>query len=279
MSWCSVTADVKPEDVKNDDPKSNLKDGKDEVFCRAQKHDTLEDCVLTENTPGDASSQKSMDCGSEGGPDESVIADNGSDTGQKHFSNGQKSKRSSSAGPHPVKTTCVAAHSPNPKLTLCLSNSPRKGISTPSDVEMLSPDSPISKAVLVSNYSDKDHDGSTCTEDSSFAKLKESQQVVRDSVSGCLAKDSVHLAAMGTEEAEIAECSGSSDMSQDLSGSQSGAIFERYMIKFPLLCNAVCVLWIANHLFLWVVAHLCSQYHSVIVWYTDLLSSILPFCL
>lgn len=274
MSGFSVTADVKPEDVKNDDPKSNLTDGKDEVFCRAQKHDTTKDFVLTENTQGDASSQKSMDCGSEGGPDESVIADSRSNTAQTHFSNGQKSKRSSSPGPHPVKTTCVAAHSPVPKLTLCLSYSPRKGISTPSDVEMLSPDSPISKTMLVNNYSDTDHDGSTCAEDSSFVKVMESQQVVTDSDSGCLAKDRVHLVAMGTEDAEIAECSGSTDMSQDLIGSQSGAIFERYLTKFPLLCNTLCVLWIVNHLSC-VVAPLCSRCPSVIAWDTDLFFSVL----
>lgn len=264
-----MTAEFKPEDVKNDDPKSNLTDGKDEVFCRAKQHDTTKDCALTENTQGDASSQKSMDCGSAGGPDESVIAGSRSNAAQTHFSNGQKSKRSSSPGPHPVKTTCVAAHSPNPKLILCHSNSPRKGVSTPSDVEMLSPDSPISKTMLVNSYSDKDHDGSTCTEDFAKAQVMESQPFVRDSDSGCSAKDRVHLVAMGTEDAEIAECSGSSDMSQELIGSQSGAIFERYLSIFSLLCTTLCFMD-SESSFLLCRTPLCSQSPSVIVWCTDL---------
>ncbi|XP_076599395.1 poly(ADP-ribose) glycohydrolase isoform X2 [Chaetodon auriga] len=136
----SVTAEVKPEDVKNDVPKTNLTDGKEELFCGAEKHDTSKDCMLTENRQDDAASQKLMDCGS----------------------------------------------------------------------------------------ADKDHDASACPEDSGFlkAQVMESQQFVKDSDSGCSAKDRVHLVAVGTEDAEIAECSGSSDMSQDLIGSQSDAIFE-----------------------------------------------------
>ncbi|XP_070834149.1 poly(ADP-ribose) glycohydrolase isoform X1 [Chaetodon trifascialis] len=224
----SVTAEVKPEDVKNDVPKTNLTDGKEELFCGVEKHDTSKDCMLTENRQHDAASQKLMDCGSAGGLDECVLSGSRSNAAQTHCSNGQKSKRSISPGPHPVKTTCFSAHSPNPKLILCLSNSPRKGVSTPSDVEMLSPDSPIPKTMLVNNSTDKDHDGSACLEDSGFlkAQVMESQQFVKDSDSGCSAKDRVHLVAMGTEDAEIAECSGSSDMSQDLIGSQSDAIFE-----------------------------------------------------
>lgn len=231
LSCCSVTADVEPEDVKNDVPKTNITGGKEELFCGAEKHDTSKDCLLSENRQDDAASQKSMDCGSAGGLDECVLTGSRSNTAQTHCSNGQKSKRSSSPGPHPVKTTCFPAHSPNPKLILCLSNSPRKGVSMPSDVEMLSPDSPITKTMLVNNSADKDHDGSACPEDSGFAKAQvmESQQFVKDSDSGCSTKDMVHLVALGTEDAEIAECSGSSDMSQDLIGSQSGAIFERYL--------------------------------------------------
>ena len=151
-------------------------------------------------------------------------------TAQTHCSNGQKSKRSSSPGPHPVKTTCVAAHSPNPKLTLCLSISPGKGVSTPSDVEMLSPDSPVCKTLPVNNSADRDRDGSACAEDSGFTKaqVKEAQQFVKDSDSGGSDKERVNQLAMGAEDAEMAECSGSSDMSQDLIGGQSGATFERY---------------------------------------------------
>ncbi|XP_054455815.1 poly(ADP-ribose) glycohydrolase [Anoplopoma fimbria] len=215
----SVTSEVKPEEVKNDVPKTNFEqtDGKDE--CGPQKNDTTKDCALMESMQDDAASQTSVDCGSAGGLDESVLADSSSDTALTLCSNGQKSKRSSSPGYHPVKTTCVAAHSSNPKLTLSLSNSPRKGVSTPtSDVEMLSPDSPICKTTFGNSSADKDHDGSACAEDS--------QQFVKYSNSGCSAKEKVHLVAMGSEDAEKAEYSGSSDMSQDLIGSQSGALFE-----------------------------------------------------
>ncbi|XP_078128609.1 poly(ADP-ribose) glycohydrolase [Sander vitreus] len=222
----SMADEIKPEDVKNDVPTTKLTDG---TVCEPQKSDTFKDCALTENMQDDVASQTSMDCGSAGGLDESVFTGSRSNTAPTSCSNGQKSKRSTSPGPHPVKTTGVAAHAPNPKLTLCLSNSPKKGVSTPSDVEMLSPDSPICKTMFVTS-SDKDLGGSACAEDSGFAK--ESQQFVKDSDSGCLAKEKVHLVAMGTEDAEIAEYSGSSDMSQDLIGSQSGALFERVSFTF-----------------------------------------------
>ncbi|XP_023261540.1 poly(ADP-ribose) glycohydrolase-like [Seriola lalandi dorsalis] len=230
----SVTAEVKPDGVKNDVPQTKLPDGKDELFCGPQKYDTAKDSVPTENTQDDIASQNSMDCGSAGGLDESGLAGSRSNTAQTHCSNGQKSKRPSSPGPHPVKTTCVGAHSQNPKLTLCLSISPMKGGSTPSDVEMLSPDSPICKTMLINNSADKDHGGSACADDSGFAKAQvvESQQFVNDSDSGSSAKERAHLVAMGTEDAEVAECSGSSNMSQDLLRSQTGAIFES--ISFAL---------------------------------------------
>ena len=79
-----MTADVKPEDVKNDVPKTNLTDGKDELFCGAEKHDTTKDCALTENTQDDPASQKSMDCGSAGGLDESVLTGSRSNSAQTH---------------------------------------------------------------------------------------------------------------------------------------------------------------------------------------------------
>lgn len=261
-----MTAEVKPEDVKNPT------DVKDEVLCAAKQPDTVKDCSQTENTAVDESSQKLMDCGSASGPDESVIAGSRSNTAQIHISNGQKCRRSSSPSPHPVKTTCVTTHSPNPKLILCLSNSPRKGVSTPSDVEMLSPDSPVSKTVLVNNYSDKDHDGSTCVEDTSFAKAQvmESQPLVKDSDSGCSAKDRGHLVAMGTEDAEIAECSDSSEMRQDLIGRQSGAFFERYLSTFSLLCTTLFVLQLENPVSGCVTPPLCSQCPLVIMWFLDL---------
>lgn len=226
-----MTAEDKPEDVKNDAPKTISADEKDNLLCVEEKHDTTKDSGLTESTRDGAPSQKLMDCGSAGGLDESVSTDSRSNTAQTHCSNGQKSKRSSSPGPHPVKTTCVAAHSPNPKLNLSLNNSPKKGVNTPSDVEMLSPDSPTSKMPFVNNSADKDHDGIACAKNPDFAKAQviESQQFVKVTDSGCLAKDKVHLVTIGNEDADMAECSGSSDMSQDIIGSHSGANFKRYL--------------------------------------------------
>ncbi|XP_029305779.1 poly(ADP-ribose) glycohydrolase [Cottoperca gobio] len=221
----SVTAEVKPEGVTNDVPEPNLTDEKDELYCGPPGDDTTKDCGQMENTQDEMASQTSMDCGSAGGLDESVLAGSRSDTAQTHCSNGQKSKRSTSPGSLPVTTTCVATHSPNPKLTICLTDSPGKGVSTPSDVEMLSPDSPICKTMLVNSSADKVHDCSACAEDSGSAK--ESQQFVKDCDSECPAVENVHQVATGTEDAEKAECSGSSDMSQDLTGSQSGAPIER----------------------------------------------------
>ncbi len=226
-----MTAEVKSEDVKNDTSITKSADEKDELFCEEEKHDSTKDCTLTEKTLDGAASQKAMDCVSAGEPEESGLAGSRSNTAQTHCSNGQKSKRSTSPGPHPVKTTCVAAHSPNPQLFLCLSNSPRKGVNTPSDVEMLSPESPLSKITFVNNSADKDQDGIACAENPGFAKAQviESQQFVKDTDSGCLAKDRVHLVAIGNEDADMAECSGSSDMSQDITGSHSGANFKRYL--------------------------------------------------
>lgn len=246
-----MTADVKPEDLKKDVPKTNLTDEKDELFCGPQKHD--KDCVITADTQGDVASENSMDGGSAGGLDDSGLPSSGSNTAQTHCSNGQKSKRPGSPGPHPVKTTCVAAHAPNPKLTLCLSNSPRKGVSTPSDVEMLSPDSPVCKTLLVNNSADRDRDGSTCVEDSGCAKAQ-----VKDCDSGSSAKERVHQVAMGTEDAEIAECSGSSDMSQDIIGSQSS--FERYIFTSP-----GATFFLLGHISYCVLAPLCSQFLPVIL--------------
>ncbi|XP_032397276.1 poly(ADP-ribose) glycohydrolase [Etheostoma spectabile] len=211
-SQSSMAAEIKPEEVKNDVPTTNLTDA---TLCLPQKSDNLKDYALTENMQDDVASQTLMDCGSEDGLDESVLTGSRSNTAPSSCSNGQKSKRPTSPGPHPVKTTGVAAHSPNPKLTLCLSNSPKKGVSTPSDVEMLSPDSPICKTLFVTSSADKDLEGSACTEDSGFTK--EPQQFVSDS--GCSAKEKGHLA-------DDAEYSGSSDMSQ------SGALFERVSFAF-----------------------------------------------
>ncbi|KAK5854060.1 hypothetical protein PBY51_015162 [Eleginops maclovinus] len=222
-SQTSESAEVQPDGLKNDVPNTNLSDGKDELFCGPQKNDTSKDCAQMENSQGEVASQASMDCDSAGGLDESTPAGSGCNSAQSHCSNGQKSNRSTSPGPHLVKTTCVAAHSPNPKLTLCLNSSPTV-VSTPSDVEMLSPNSPICTTMLVNSSADKVHDDSACAEDSSSAK--ESQKCVKDSDSECSAKENLNPVSTGTEDAEIAEHSGSSDRSQDLAGSQSGELFE-----------------------------------------------------
>ncbi|KAG7216326.1 hypothetical protein INR49_021730 [Caranx melampygus] len=200
----SVTAEVKPEGVKNDVTQTKSTDGKDELFCEVHKHDSTKDSLPTESMQDDMASQNSMDCGSVGGLDESGLAGTRSNATQANCSNGQKSKRPSSPGPHPVKATCVDALSPNPKLTLCLSSSPKKGVITPGDVEMLSPDSPICKTMLINNSADKDHDGSVCAEDSGSAKAQvvDSQQFVNDSDCGSLAKERAQLVTMGTEDAE-----------------------------------------------------------------------------
>lgn len=218
----SATSEVKPDDVTNDVPTPDLTEGKDEVCSGPEKHDATKDCGLTENSQDDAASQKSMDCVPAGVPDESVVAGGGSDDTQTRCSNGQKSIRSSSPGP----LTYIPAHSPNPKLDLPFTNSPRKGVSASTDVEMRSPDSPTCKTPFFNASADKVDGGSVCAEDSSFAKshVVDSQQFVKDSDSECSAKDRVHQVPMGTEDAEKAECSRSSDMSQGLIGSHSDAI-------------------------------------------------------
>lgn len=222
---CSLTAEVKPEDAKKDVPLSNLTDGKDKPFCESQKSDTTNMCCAAENLHDDVASQNSMDFVS--ALDESPLTGSGNNASQTQCSNGQKSKRPSSPGPHPVKTTCVAAQSPNPKLTLCL-RSPKKVAGTPSDVEMLSPDSPVCKPMLISSSADKDYDVDASVE----TQVMKSQQTVRDSDSGSLDKEPVLPVAMGTHDAEKAECSGSSDKSLELIESKLGSSLQRYLLTF-----------------------------------------------
>lgn len=205
-------------------PKTNLTDGGDELLCGPQKQDN--DCVITRDTQDDKAS--SMILGSAGVVDDSPMM---SDPVPTLSSNGQESKRPSSPSPPPVKTTCDAALSPNPKLNCCHSNSPRMSVGTSSDVEMKSPDSPVDKMVVINNSADKDGDGSASAEDSSSAMSQgvEGQQIVQASDSESLAKEKGHLVSTEPEDAVMAECSGSSDMSQDLSTSKSGETFERYL--------------------------------------------------
>lgn len=214
----------------NDDLKTNLTDEKDELFCGLPMCDTTEDLIQTENTQDDLASQPLMVSGSGCALDESDSAGSRNNASQTQYSNGYKSKRPSSPGPHPNKTTCIESES---KLTLCLTNSPKKDASTSNDVEMLSPESPVGISNLFKSSADKEHEGSACAEETDSAKAKvESQEFVDNSVSESLTKDRPHVVAMGNQDAEIAECSGLSDMSQDLIGIQCGVISERYVLTF-----------------------------------------------
>lgn len=228
---CSLITEVKPEGVTNDSP--NTTERKDDIFSRTKNQDMAEDCTLTENTQGDESSQDMMDCGSVGGLNESVTPGNRSSTAQTHYSNGQKTKRSNSPGPHPVKASCVA---PNQSAKSIL-----KGANTHCEVDMQSPDSPISKGVLVNSSLDKDQYGATYELDSSFteSQVMESQPFGEDCDSECSSKDKAPLDAMGKEDAEVSDCSGTCEMmSQEFSESQSAEIVERYCIP-------------SVHIFLW----------------------------
>lgn len=217
----SLAADIKPEGLKDDVP--NSIDKKDEDLCVAKTGDISKDCAQTGSTQEVPSSQQSMDCGSAGELEQSDSNDK-NNLAETQFSNGQKSKSPSSPGPQPAKANCVNTDSANPKLFLCLNNSPRKDVSTPSDVEMLSPTSPVSKSTFI-NCSDKDQDCTTCEQDSSFARSQEveSQDFHRGNNSGCSAKDEVQQVASETEEAEIAETRGACDIIK----SPSFANFER----------------------------------------------------
>ncbi|XP_034040439.1 poly(ADP-ribose) glycohydrolase isoform X2 [Thalassophryne amazonica] len=212
----SVTAEVEPECIKSEIPSANFVDEKDELFHGPQTCETTKANAVTEDMQDDVPSQNSMSCGSAG------------DLGESGYVSCQKTKRTSFPGPHTVQTTCFAAHSPNPKLTLCLSSTPKKNSG---DEEMLSPDSPNCKTMMVINSVDKDHDVTASAEDFGIAQAQVTGSQ-RDLNCGGLAKERICVDATGTEEAELAECSGSSDVSQALTGSQSDPDCER--ISLPL---------------------------------------------
>ncbi|KAM9848089.1 poly(ADP-ribose) glycohydrolase [Aulostomus maculatus] len=203
----SLTDVDKPESVENNVPKTNDKDGQEELFSGPQK----QDCAQTRKY-GVASS---ADCGSAGVLDDSGLTSIRSNNAPTHCSNGQKSKRPSSPGPPPVRTSCVDPNSPKLQLS-GLRTSPGKGVCTSSDVEMLSPDSPSGKTLLANNFADNDGNSSVCEDGPAMAQGKESQQLVKEPVSGSLGEERVHLVAMGTADAEVAECSGLYDMSQSV---------------------------------------------------------------
>ncbi|XP_005801698.2 poly(ADP-ribose) glycohydrolase-like [Xiphophorus maculatus] len=216
----SLTDDPRPEDIKSDVQQT---DAKGEL----QTSDQTKDHIPSENTPDGLACLNSADCVSAGVGDESGTSESRSD--QTHNSNGQKLRRASSPGPHPVKTSCVAAHPSNAKLTRCLSNSPTKISGIPNDVEMLSPDSPPCDTV-VNSLSDCCDGPVGCAEDSAKDPGLKSQQVVKDSDSGSLTQEKVCPVTTSTEEEDAAmgECSGSSDMSQDLIESKPAAISKSF---------------------------------------------------
>lgn len=220
----SLAADIKPEDLKDDVPNTNVTDKKDEDLRGAKTLDISKDCAQTGSTQGVPSSQQLVDFGPAGGLEQSDSTSDKNSSADAQFSNGQKSKRPSSSGPQRTKATCVAADSSNRKIILCLNNSPRKDGSTPSDVEMLSPTSPVSKSTFIT-CSDKDQDCSASEQDSSFAMSQEldSQYFHSDNNSGCSAKDGVQQVATETEEAEITDSRGACGLIE----SPSFANFER----------------------------------------------------
>ncbi|XP_029962694.1 poly(ADP-ribose) glycohydrolase [Salarias fasciatus] len=215
----SVTAEVKPEEVTDDIAKTSQTDEK-ELFD-SQLSDTTKDGAPTESTCDDVASQTSMDCGSASELDDSVLVCDRDKPALTHCSNGQKSQRPSSPSSHHVKTFSVDS---TPK-SVCLST--KKVTNTLSEVEMHSPDSPVCKNMIVNNCEDKACDGSNLPDDSGSAKAPvESRQSYKESDPGSLAEDKVHLDAIGSKDAEMAECSGSSSMSQDLLNSHSSAFPE-----------------------------------------------------
>lgn len=232
-----MTNDSKPEDLGNNVPQTNATDGDDELFCGPQKQDN--DCVMSGGTQDDRPS--SMDCASAGGIDFADVRSNPAPT------------LNSSPGPDPVEPTCVTVQSPNPTLTCCFTNSPSRGVGMSSDMEMLSPDSPVCKMPSDNNSADRDSDCCACTESNSMKALDgEPQHVGKEADSQILADDKVHKVLMEAEDAEIAKCSGSSVMSQDVISGQSEAPSQRY-------CQSLSV---SNHPF---ISFISFQYLLIIL--------------
>uniref|UniRef100_A0A1A8Q2H6 poly(ADP-ribose) glycohydrolase n=1 Tax=Nothobranchius rachovii TaxID=451742 RepID=A0A1A8Q2H6_9TELE len=213
----SLSDEVKSDDGGNERQQT---DEKEELSHIAQTSNKTKDRVPVESLPDDLTSQNSVIFGSACRVEESVLADNRSNPDLSHSSNGQKSKRPNSPGSHPVKTTCVDTHSPTPKLTLNLSSSPRKAAGTPSDVEMMSPDSPGCK-IMINTSAHTFDDGSTCAEETT--QTMEFQLESQYSNSGTSAKERVRPTPTSSGGVEIVECSGPSRMSPDPTETQSDA--------------------------------------------------------
>lgn len=182
-SHTSVPTEAKPDMANDAISKRNITDGKDSLL------DTKND--LKSSVQNDAEPQYSLD--SRSAAAESID------------SCGRSNAIACSAGSNPVKSTSSAGHSPNPKLTLCLSSSPLKGVRTPNDVEMLSPDSPASKTLH--SPTEGAQEGIACS-DSANTKALDSHPV-KDTDCRRIAKDREGLVSLETEDSYLPECSSS----------------------------------------------------------------------
>ncbi|XP_028983377.1 poly(ADP-ribose) glycohydrolase [Betta splendens] len=208
----SGVAEVMPDDVANVDLSTSSTDG----YFGCQKCDNTKHFMQSENMQDDKASPTSMDCGSASELDEADLGGNGKNAAQMHCSNGQKSRRPSSPGRHPVKKNDFERPSPNPEPTLCLSAATSSSASN--DMEMLtSPDGSSCKINLMNNTADREH-----LEESGFAKFR--PEFVVSSDSGSLAKDTCHMGTYMDPNNEIMECSGPSGVTGI--GSQSGVNIE-----------------------------------------------------
>ncbi|XP_056147633.1 poly(ADP-ribose) glycohydrolase isoform X2 [Lampris incognitus] len=179
--------------------RANLTEGTDDLFDRPKTVEKPNDCIVMENTENNRAPQNTIDCLSADVQDKSGFAGRNMKA-QIHCSNGQKLKRPNSPDPHPVKTTCAASHSSSRMLILVPGSSPNKAVGTPSDVEMLSPDSPVDKFLPV-NYVERVQD------DSTMISAMDSQRFAKHSDFGNVAKDK--SATMVTEDGGKSKCCGS----------------------------------------------------------------------
>lgn len=195
-SQTSVPTEGKADLAHDALPKRHFTDGKDGLL------DTNNDFVTT-SVQNDAAPQHTVDC-------QSAAA-------ESIDSCSRSNAPASSACSNPVKSSSSAGHSPNPKLTLCLSSSPLKGGRTPNNVEMLSPDSPASKSLHSST--EGPHEGSACS-DFANSEVMDSHPV-KETDSRRSAKDRDGLVSMGTEDSHIPEYSGSPGVSQAVNQAES----------------------------------------------------------
>ncbi|XP_072293144.1 poly(ADP-ribose) glycohydrolase [Eucyclogobius newberryi] len=192
----SVTTEAKTDIVNHAIPNTSLTDVKDELLAATDDSETasVQNDVASAHSHSCNKSQSCRSCCDE-----------------------QRSTSASSPSSHPGASTGSVSlgHSPNPKLTLCLSSSPLKGVRTPNDVEMLSPDSPVCRTLHSST--DGTHAGSACSDGSEFG---DSPHPVKHSECQSLAKERRGLVSMGTDS-QIPVYSGSAESAHDFSQSES----------------------------------------------------------